>query len=159
LYDIEHETVGVLTDHRAAKDTLGLVPADCHNDTVIIVNLAPFAPGCDLITDAAGELTVTLRLSHHGQAAIAAEVRGGWTGLLSPTLPAQVHQTAAMTAKPFVLSEPIVWSDRLPDGVEHARLHLWILGPTGDQLARTVLDVCRGSSAAVAGRPDASLSI
>ncbi|MDX6320455.1 MAG: hypothetical protein QOF52_313 [Propionibacteriaceae bacterium] len=159
LYDIEHETVGVLTDHRAAKDTLGLVPADCHSDTVIIVDLAPFAPGCDLITDAAGELMLTLRLSHHGQTAIAAEVRGGWTKPLSSTLPAQADQTAAMTAKPFVLSEPIRWSDRLPDGLEHARLHLWILGPTGDQLARTVLDVCRGSSAAVAGRADDSLSI
>lgn len=144
LYDIEHETVGVLTDHRESKDNLGLNSADIHRDTVLIVDVAPVAPGCDLICSPDGELLVTVKVSHHGRESLRAQLQGGWQELLSATSALPDGRGVNITADPFVLSEPVVWRSRLPEGAQKGRLRLWVSRFDGEDIARTVLDVCRG---------------
>lgn len=144
LYDIEHETAGLLTDHRQPKDGLGLLAANCHRDTVIVIDVAPLAPGCDLICAPDGEFALDVRVSHHGRERLVAQLGGGWQATLSSAPPPATVRGRKITADPFLLSESVVWHDRVPEGVKQGRLHLWVIGSAGDEIARTVLDICRG---------------
>jgi beta-galactosidase/beta-glucuronidase len=147
LYDIEHETVGILTDRRRSKDTLGLVPDDCHTDTVIVVDVVPLAPGCDLMSAPNGKFSVELRVSHHGPEQLLAHIQGGWGPPLSSVGHTPTESCVELKADPFVLSESAMWHDQLPDRLDQARLHLWIWGSDGEHLAHSVLDVRRAPPA------------
>lgn len=81
LYDIEHETAGLLTAARASKDLGGTDPAAVHADTVIIVDLTPEAVGRDIGWEAGsapGSLDIPIMVSHHGDDTLKADLSWAW---------------------------------------------------------------------------------
>ncbi|WP_432875561.1 glycoside hydrolase family 2 protein [Kribbella sp. CA-245084] len=141
LYDIEHETVGIYTYDRRTKDLGGVVPSDVHAETVLIVDLAPAAPGSDLVVPAQipaepaaapsadqPVIVVPVRVSHHG--------RDPLLGTLHWSL-GDVGGSVPVDAKPFVVTDPI---DIVLDPAI-GRLLLWATDASGAVVARTAVDI------------------
>jgi len=157
LYDIEHETAGVFTDHRRPKDTLGLPPSGSHADTVIVLDVDPLAPGTDLVTDAEGRFSLRARISHHGPQPLLAQIHVGWLNGASPGETA-LQPGAPLKVEPFVLSDPVSWTCQLPSPAAGARLRVWASDPDGRRRAETVLDVCPPGQHGSSARPASTVS-
>ncbi|HEX4287295.1 MAG TPA: glycoside hydrolase family 2 TIM barrel-domain containing protein [Trebonia sp.] len=147
LYDIEHEMAGLLAVDRSRKDLGNIDPADVNAETVLVLDVVPVRPGTDL--ELAGqEATFTVRCSHHGDAPVRGRLRWDWQPHLAPTPAPAVHSDttetggAALSAAPFVLSEPARVTVGLPPGWMAGRLRLWLQDETA-VLATTSLDVVR----------------
>ncbi|MFZ3572807.1 glycoside hydrolase family 2 protein [Streptomyces sp. BH097] len=141
LYDIEHESAGLLDFHRSVKDLAGVTPADVNAATTLVLDVTPIAPGRDLLTTAR-EFAVGLRISHHGDDPVEGAVHTVWTPVYAaaPASPGIPVPGCRAEAKPFVLGEPVNIPAVLPDGWTSGRLHLALVDQ-GAVVARTALDV------------------
>ena len=143
LYDIEHETAGIYTFHRTAKDDGGNDPLAANAETVIVVSgFQPSVPGRDLVT-ADRNVDVRVQVSHHGSAPLQVQIVSMWGPILGPRTSARVSTArdgANLDVKPFVLSDEVTVSNRLPDDVDSARLHIVALSGA-DVVASTCIDV------------------
>lgn len=142
LYDIEHESAGLLDFHRGTKDLAGVDPAHVNAPTTLVLDVIPVAPGRDLLTSAR-EFTVPVRVSHHGTEPVAGTLHTTWTPVYGPTpaSPGDPVPSGRAEAKPYVLGEPVTVPAALPDGWTSGRLHLALVTTAGTVVARTALDV------------------
>lgn len=143
LYDIEHETAGLYTFDRRAKDLGGTVPADVNADTVLVLDVVPVAPGRDLLS-ATGEVDIAIHLSHHGRRPVQGRLSIAWTGTYAPPPAAgdpswQEVEGVPLAARPYALGEPARLRTSLPAGWVSGRLHIAFDG--GGTHAQTTLDV------------------
>lgn len=145
LYDIEHETAGIYAFDRTAKDDGGNPPSQTNAVTVAIPDVTPLAPGCDFVA-ADGAVEFDLRISHHGSEPVEVTVVPVWGQALQPYSAATAARalegsSGGQTAKvqPFRLSEPLRISERIPSGVDVARLHL-VLVCAGEVVGHTSVD-------------------
>ena len=133
LYDIEHETAGIYAFDRSTKDDGGNPPSETNAVTVAIPDVTPLAPGCDFVA-ADGAVEFDVRISHHGPEPVEVTVVPVWGQALQPYAAAAqaLDGSSGQTVKvqPFRLSEPLRISERIPSGVDVARLHL-VLVSTG----------------------------
>ncbi len=147
LYDVEHETAGIYTSDRTAKDDGGNDPRVANAETVIIVNgIQPLVPGRDLVA-ADRDVAVHVQVSHHGTTPLGVWLISMWGPILGPRASARVSTArdgVYIDVKPFVLSEKVAVSNRLPDDVDSARLHIIALSGA-DVVASTCLDVASSS--------------
>ncbi|MFD0313161.1 glycoside hydrolase family 2 protein [Streptomyces flavalbus] len=141
LYDIEHESAGLLDFHRRAKDLAGVDPAHVNAPTTLVLDVTPVAPGRDLLT-ATRDLTVDVRVSHHGTEPVAGALHTVWTPVYAatPGSPGVPVPGCRAEAKPYVLGEPVTVPATLPEGWTSGRLHLALV-TAGTVVARTALDV------------------
>lgn len=146
LYDIEHETAGIYTFDRAAKDTGANRPGATNADTVAIPDISPLAPGCDLVAEN-GVAQFDVRISHHGPAPVDVTIVPVWGPALQPydpdLDPALIHAdrtSRIVKVQPFKLSEPVQISERMPADAHCARLHL-ILLHAGEIIGHTPVDI------------------
>lgn len=146
LYDIEHETAGLLGFDRSTKDDLGLGPTDSHADTVIIADVLPVTPGCDLRTTS-GEASFDIWVSHHGSEVLTGNLIGNWdvVGSRYPG-PEAAEMLSSVKVEPFELFGPVPVHAALPEGVGSARLHLAVLDDEGVVVAHSSVDVRLGVS-------------
>ena len=147
LYDIEHETAGIYTFDRTPKDLGGNLPRWSNADTVIVANVEPREAGLDLVVD---DRVVEFRvqLSHHGATPCRVLVVSAWGPLLGPSQTARAstsRDVAVVELRPFELSEEIVVSHRLPDGMDAGRLHLFGVRD-GTTIASSCVDVALASA-------------
>lgn len=144
LCDVEHEFAGVYRADRSRKDFGNMDPADVNAETVLVIDLLPLAPGCDIET--AGPVSVDVALSHHGREALTGALAWQW----GPILGAAPRHWAAggereLSASPFVLGAPVRVETSLPEGWSTGRLHL-ALFCAGALTARSALDVVRAGA-------------
>ena len=142
LYDIEHETAGIYTFERSLKDQGGNDPRAANADTVLVVNVVPQSPGRDLVVNGR-DVELRVQVSHHGVSPLQVRLTSAWGPTFGPLSRAQVcssRDSATVEVKPFMLSEEVVVSTRMPDDASRARLHL--LAVADDQVvASTCVDV------------------
>ncbi|MEU6420590.1 glycoside hydrolase family 2 protein [Streptomyces spiralis] len=141
LYDIEHESAGLLDFHRGAKDLAGVDPAHVNAPTTLVLDVTPVAPGRDLLI-ATREFTVDVRVSHHGSEPVTGLLHSAWTPVYGPAPdgPGDAVAGCRAEAKPYVLGSPVAVSAALPEGWTSGRLHLALVAD-GAVVARTALDV------------------
>ncbi|WP_030178106.1 glycoside hydrolase family 2 protein [Streptomyces sp. NRRL S-813] len=141
LYDIEHESAGLLDFHRGAKDLAGVDPAHVNAPTTLVLDVTPVAPGRDLLT-ATREFTVDVRVSHHGSEPVTGLLHSAWTPVYGPAPdgPGDAVAGCRAEAKPYILGSPVAVSAALPEGWTSGRLHLALVAD-GAVVARTALDV------------------
>ena len=159
LYDVEHESAGLLDFERRPKDLAGVDPADVNATTALVLDVVPVAPGRDLLS-AEREVTVPVRVSHHGTEPVNGRLHTAWTPVFGPApacrpraVPAAQDVPAAsaaqadpgvegpwIEAKPFLLSGPAEVRAELPAGWSSGRLHLALVSD-GTVLARSAVDV------------------
>ncbi|MDP4502570.1 glycoside hydrolase family 2 protein [Nonomuraea turcica] len=142
LYDIEHESAGLLDFERRAKDLAGVDPAHVNATTTLVLDVVPVAPGRDLLTETR-EITVPVRVSHHGAEPVNGHLHTAWTPVLRPAPDAPGAFGAPgpwIEAKPFLLSAPAEVSAELPAGWTSGRLHLALVSD-GAVVARSAVDV------------------
>ncbi|WP_302893329.1 glycoside hydrolase family 2 protein [Actinomadura luzonensis] len=142
LYDIEHESAGLLDFERRAKDLAGVDPAAVNAVTTLVLDVVPVAPGRDLLS-ASGEVVVPVRVSHHGDGPVSGRLRTAWTPVFGPAPGPEAawRDGPRAEAKPFLLGAPAEVRAALPDGWPSGRLHLALTGPGGEVLARSAVDV------------------
>ncbi|MBW8086498.1 glycoside hydrolase family 2 [Streptomyces hygroscopicus subsp. hygroscopicus] len=142
LYDIEHESAGLLDFHRGAKDLAGVDPGHVNAPTTLVLDLTPVAPGRDLLT-ATREFTVGVRVSHHGTEPVEGTLHTTWTAVYAaaPESPGSPVPGCHAEAKPYVLGEAVEVPATLPEGRTSGRLHLALVAEGGSVVARTALDV------------------
>ncbi|GAA3008362.1 glycoside hydrolase family 2 protein [Streptosporangium longisporum] len=152
LYDIEHESAGLLDTERRPKDLAGIDPADVNAVTTLVVDVVPVAPGRDLLT-ASRDVTVGVRVSHHGTGPVHGHLRTAWTATFGATpadapagIPDGWTRAGTAGAKPFALGSPCDVHAELPEGWGSGRLHIALVadgadGAGGAVLARTAVDV------------------
>jgi beta-galactosidase/beta-glucuronidase len=143
LYDIEHETVGIYTYDRRHKDLGARAPSDVNAETTLIVDITPEAPGRDLV--AAGELTLPVRVSHHGQGLLSGRLRVAWTSVMSepPGDSSSLwtnSEAPRVDVKPFAVTDSVDVIVVPPDNVRSARLHIALVAD-GAVRARTAVDI------------------
>jgi hypothetical protein len=129
LYDIEHETAGIYAFDRTSKDLGGNDPRSANAETVIVADVSPIEPGRDLIVNGA-DVEVRVQISHHGAAPCEMHIASAWSSRLAPVSAAQLASTrdaALVQVKPFMLSEEVVVSNPMPDGMSAGRLHIFAL--------------------------------
>lgn len=146
LYDVEHEMAGIYTFDRKGKDTGGNEPAHTNADTVIIPRLTPLAPGRDA-QSYDGTVEFDVQISHHGPAAIDADIIATWGPLLGTVDPTAHSATetppriiTSVKADPYTLSEAVRVSAHPPVPGTPSRLHLALVA-AGTVIARTQIDV------------------
>ncbi|MFF9625150.1 glycoside hydrolase family 2 protein [Streptomyces griseosporeus] len=141
LYDIEHESAGLLDFHRRPKDLAGVDPADVNAPTTLVLDVTPVAPGRDLLP-AEREFSVGVRVSHHGAEPVAGALHTAWTAVYgaAPAGPGAAVPGCRVEAKPYVLGAPVAVPAALPEGWVSGRLHLALV-VDGAVVARTALDV------------------
>ncbi len=138
LYDIENELCGIYTYSREAKD-LGCAPASINADTVIVFDIVPIHPGCDLVAQG-GDILVDVRISHHGPHVLSGSLEWGWA---SNEPIGHSHVEVA----PFELSQAIPIRCMLPAHTHHDRLHVRVReGGRDRDVASGFLDVQREST-------------
>ncbi|SDN55832.1 Glycosyl hydrolases family 2 [Streptomyces sp. cf386] len=155
LYDIEHESAGLLDFHRGAKDLAGVDPAHVNAPTALVLDVTPVAPGRDLLT-ATREFTVGVRVSHHGTDPVDGTLHTTWTPVYAPTpeSPGAAVPGCRAEAKPYLLGEPVEVPAALPEGWTSGRLHLALVAE-GTVVARTALDVDTRTAPHVGDDPSA----
>lgn len=143
LADVEHESAGLVDAYRRPKDWGGLDPADANADTVLIVDLVPACAGADIpVPD--GDLTIALRVSHHGRSAVSGRVRGVWVpagqsfGAAAGVAAAGAVDSDPIPVEPFDVSVPVSLTVAPPSGP--ARLLLTFVLDDGTVAARTFVD-------------------
>ncbi|WP_326633783.1 hypothetical protein OIE67_49695 [Nonomuraea fuscirosea] len=142
MYDIEHESAGLLDFERRLKDLGGVAPADVNATTTLVLDVVPVAPGRDLLSES-GEVSVPVRVSHHGSEPVSGHLRTAWTPVLGATLTrldAFTGDGPWVEAKPFLLSGPAEVRAALPDGWSSGRLHVALVSD-GTVVARSAVDV------------------
>lgn len=140
LTDVEHEMAGVLDADRRPKDLGGLDPADANAETVLVVDLVPRHAGADIAVPEAPR-PLSVRVSHHGPAAVTGRVLAAWAspGSRAGDSLAPVVMSRVVVTQPFRLSDPVVVTVPPPGGAA-ARLHLWLVDENEDVRARTFVD-------------------
>jgi hypothetical protein len=144
LYDIEHESAGLLDFERRPKDLAGVDPAHVNATTTLVLDVVPEAPGRDLPSPSR-EITVPVRVSHHGTEPVGGHLHTSWTPVFGPA-PAGPGTQGPWAegpwaeAKPFLLGSPVDVRAGLPDGWTSGRLHLALVSE-GAVVARTAVDV------------------
>lgn len=142
LADVEHESAGLFTADRQPKDIGGLSPADANAETVVIVDLIPAQAGTDIDLPAS-DLTLTLRVSHHGPHELTGRIRAAWVPAGQPfgaaAVPADA-ETATVTVQPFIVCAPTELTVAPPTYRPNARLLLWLEDTSGKVRARTFVD-------------------
>lgn len=149
LADVEHESAGLVDTFRRAKDWGGLDPADANADTVLIVDLVPASAGADIPVPEE-DLTIALRVSHHGRSAVRGHVRGVWvpagqsflaagaSGVGASAEEPDVVESDTIPVEPFVVSVPVSITVAPHGGP--ARLLLSFVLDDGTVAARTFVD-------------------
>ncbi len=155
LYDIEHETAGVVDFERSRKDDGG-DSGVANAPTVFVVDVDPQAPGIDVLTDDRA-VEIPVRISLHGAAICVLDVRSFWGPPLIGCEPAAladaVHDAdthAVIEATPYVLSESALVKSALPSDWPAGRLHVVGIS-NGTVIARTFVDVVRAAGSRDAG--------
>jgi hypothetical protein len=145
LYDIEHETAGIVDFERSPKDGGGDASV-ANAPTIFVVDVDPCAPGLDVVTDD-GNVEFPVRISHHGSSARVVELRSFWGPHLTAHDPRTLGDVAGaadshalIEVMPFTLSDSALVKSALPPGWVAGRLHL-VGVSAGDVVARTFLDV------------------
>ncbi|MGP3958195.1 glycoside hydrolase family 2 protein [Nonomuraea sp. 3N208] len=138
LYDIEHESAGLLDFERRVKDLAGVDPAHVNATTTLVLDVVPVAPGRDLLTGMR-EITVPVRVSHHGTEPVNGHLHTAWTPVFGPA-PSDHGAGPWIEAKPFLLSTPVDVRTELPAGWTSGRLHLALVSD-GVVVARSAVDV------------------
>lgn len=149
MYDIEHESAGLLDFERRLKDLGGVAPADVNATTTLVLDVVPVAPGRDLLSES-GDVSVPVRISHHGSEPVNGHLRTAWTPVLGAAPTGLDAFTASegsdgsqgprVEAKPFLLSGPAEVRAALPDGWSSGRLHVALVSD-GTVVARSAVDV------------------
>ncbi|MEV0620452.1 sugar-binding domain-containing protein [Nonomuraea sp. NPDC050404] len=139
LYDIEHESAGLLDFERRAKDLSGVDPADVNAMTTLVLDVVPVAPGRDLLAESR-EVSVPVRVSHHGGEPVGGHLHTVWTPVFRPAPAEPGAQGPWIEAKPFLLSGPADVRAELPAGWTSGRLHLALVSD-GAVVARSAVDV------------------
>ncbi|MYS72792.1 glycoside hydrolase family 2 [Streptomyces sp. SID5926] len=141
LYDIEHESAGLLDFGRGTKDLAGVDPAHANAPTTLVLDITPVAPGRDLLTSDR-DFTVDVHVSHHGADPVAGTLHTTWTPVYArtPDVPGEAVPGCRAEAKPYVLGAAVTVPATLPDGWVSGRLHLALV-VDGTVAARTALDV------------------
>ncbi|KQV06980.1 glycoside hydrolase family 2 protein [Leifsonia sp. Root112D2] len=147
LADVEHESAGIVTAERRTKDLGGLDPADANAETVLVLDVVPVQAGTDIALPT-GELTLGVRVSHHGRSALSGRIRAAWAAQGEPFGAVErVHEVeTAVTAHPFEVTDAAVLSLTVPaasaavGSATAARLHVWLTDADGAVRARTFLD-------------------
>lgn len=139
LYDIEHESAGLLDFERRRKDLAGVDPAEVNAPTTLVVDVVPVAPGRDLLTETR-DFTIGVRVSHHGAEPVHGRLHTAWTGVFGATPAGGWTAAGAAGAKPFLLGTPTEVRATLPEGWTSGRLHLALVRD-GVTVARTAIDV------------------
>lgn len=142
LTDIEHETAGIYTDHRAVKDFGSVLPAEVNADTVIIPLLWPVQPGVDipLAADTTTPLEFEVAISHQGPQSLNARLHWGWRDL------GQGGPLGDVSAEPFHCTDPVgiqIPVPKLGGSLSTAVLELTLVDDNDDVVARTTIDVGR----------------
>ncbi|KAB8196752.1 glycoside hydrolase family 2 [Nonomuraea phyllanthi] len=156
LYDIEHESAGLLDFERRAKDLAGVDPADVNAATTLVLDVVPVAPGRDLLSEAR-EVTVPVRVSHHGAEPVNGHLHTAWTPVFGPAPADPGPRGPWIEAKPFELSGPAGVRAALPDGWTSGRLHIALVsgGPGGTVVARSAVDVDTHTAPVIGDDPSA----
>jgi beta-galactosidase/beta-glucuronidase len=139
LYDIEHESAGLLDFERRAKDLAGVDPADVNATTTLVLDVVPVAPGRDLLSESR-EVSVPVRVSHHGGEPVNGHLHTAWTPVFGPAPSAPGAEGPWIEAKPFLLSAAAEVRAELPDGWTSGRLHIALISD-GAVVARSAVDV------------------
>ncbi|MEV0827134.1 glycoside hydrolase family 2 protein [Nonomuraea rubra] len=139
LYDIEHESAGLLDFERRAKDLAGVDPADVNATTTLVLDVVPVAPGRDLLSESR-EVSVPVRVSHHGGEPVNGHLHTAWTPVFGPAPASPGVEGPWIEAKPFLLSAAAEVRAELPDGWTSGRLHLALVSD-GAVVARSAVDV------------------
>jgi len=139
LYDIEHESAGLLDFERRPKDLAGVDPAHVNATTTLVLDVVPVAPGRDLLSRSR-EVAVGVRVSHHGAEPVTGRLHTAWTPVFGAAPDKPGEPGPAAEAKPFLLGAPAEVRAVLPDGWTSGRLHIALVGD-GGVIARTALDV------------------
>ncbi|NUP81795.1 MAG: glycoside hydrolase family 2 [Nonomuraea sp.] len=139
LYDVEHESAGLLDFERRAKDLAGVNPAHVNATTTLVLDVVPVAPGRDLLTPAR-EVAVPVRVSHHGAEPVGGLLHTAWTPVFGPAPEDPGTAGPRAEAKPFVLGSPVEVRATLPEGWTSGRLHLALISD-GEVVARSAVDV------------------
>ncbi|MBU2666880.1 hypothetical protein KOI35_25545 [Actinoplanes bogorensis] len=148
LYDIEHESAGLLTFDREPKDIGGASPSAANAVTTLVLDVLPVAPGRDVLGPAA---SFGAHVSHHGPDLFAGRLTWAW-GPIYSTVPsgAQVEgssvEGSSVEAKPFELSPAVTVTVTLPDGWASGRLHVNAVSADGTVAARACVDVDRSTA-------------
>lgn len=142
LYDVEHETAGIVDFERNPKDDGG-DPSVANAPTVFVVDVDPRAPGVDLLTDDR-EIELAVRVSHHGESARVVDVLSFWgPRLTTATIDDARERTEShgtVTAEPYALTGALLVKTTLPPSFSDGRLH--VVGISGGAVvARTFVDV------------------
>jgi beta-galactosidase/beta-glucuronidase len=135
IYDVEQELCGVYTFDREPKD-LDCDPAAVNADTVILFDLIPERPDCDVMAPT-GTIDVPVQVSHHGPDVLTGRLTWTWNGSHA----ALGQQPLAV--QPFVLTASLSVHCTLPAGVEAARLQFQVIDDAGRRRAAAFLDVAR----------------
>ncbi|MFB4276648.1 MULTISPECIES: glycoside hydrolase family 2 protein [unclassified Nonomuraea] len=139
LYDIEHESAGLLDFERRAKDLAGVDPAEVNATTTLVLDVVPVAPGRDLLSESR-EVSVPVRVSHHGTEPVNGHLHTAWTSVFGAT-PAEPGSAGPwIEAKPFLLSGAAEVHATLPEGWSSGRLHIALISD-GTVVARSAVDV------------------
>ncbi|MEV4173295.1 sugar-binding domain-containing protein [Nonomuraea sp. NPDC049709] len=139
LYDIEHESAGLLDFERRAKDLAGVDPAEVNATTTLVLDVVPVAPGRDLLSESR-EVSVPVRVSHHGTEPVNGHLHTAWTPVFGATPDEPGSAGPWIEAKPFLLSGAAEVHASLPEGWTSGRLHIALIGD-GTVLARSAVDV------------------
>jgi hypothetical protein len=145
LYDIEHETAGIYSFTRGSKDQGGNVAAHYNAETVLVVEITPVRPGEDLVLDEPS-FAFAVRVSSHAGKERSVSLHAAWAPLLAAAPPAlDKARTVAdhLPVLPFVLSDPVAVSSRLPEGRTSGRLYL-LASADGEVIATSCVDVVLG---------------
>ncbi|PZG19029.1 glycoside hydrolase family 2 protein [Nonomuraea aridisoli] len=139
LYDIEHESAGLLDFERRAKDLAGVEPAHVNAVTTLVLDVVPVAPGRDLLS-AEREVAVPVRVSHHGSEPVGGHLHTAWTPVFGAAPVSPGERGPWIEAKPFLLSGPAEVRAELPAGWTSGRLHVTLVSD-GVVVARSAVDV------------------
>jgi hypothetical protein len=154
LYDIEHESAGLLTFDRAPKDLGGADPATANAVTTLVLDVAPVAPGRDLL---GATVSLGVHVSHHGPGLFAGRLVHAWGPVYSADPTGEPTDGPSVEAKPYELSAATVVEAALPDGWPSGRLHLTVLTADGRVAARAAVDVDRSTARHVGDDPRVSI--
>jgi len=147
LYDVEHEMAGLYDAERFLKDNGGNAAADSNAATVLVPAITPLAPGRDVVASSDGSVDFEVRVSHHGASSVTGQLVTVWGAPLGTISVggirnADPHEAPTVGAEPFILGAPVPIAERMPIGMDSARLHLALVCGH-DVLAVVAIDVTR----------------
>ncbi|MFF5075534.1 glycoside hydrolase family 2 protein [Actinoplanes sp. NPDC000266] len=143
LYDIEHESAGLLTFDRHPKDLGGASPVDANAVTTLVLDVLPVAPSRDILGPAA---SFGAHVSHHGPNLFAGRLTWAWGPVFSTAPQLPPVEGPEVEAKPYELGPAVTVDATLPDGWPAGRLHVAAVTPDGRIAARATVDVNRSTT-------------